>query len=120
MACSLPQSADSESETNLTHHSDTLLTKSPNLEKRSLPAFASGGLDPEAIRYALLLVLVSWLLVASAYSGAVSPASGITGLDFDVFYQAASRLNAGQLLYTSRISLPACTWGHTPIPHFWR
>lgn len=57
------------------------------------------GFDPAATRSALLLFLVSWLLVASAYSGAVSPASGITGLDFRLFYQAAGRLNAGQPLY---------------------
>lgn len=53
----------------------------------------------EATRNALLLILVSWLLVASAYRGAVSSTSGITGLDFASFYQAAERLNAGLPLY---------------------
>ncbi len=63
----------------------------------------SGGppdhLRPAVIRTVLLLFLVSWLLVSSAYSGAVSPTSGIAGLDFAVFYHAAARLNAGQPLY---------------------
>ena len=60
-------------------------------------------LRPAVIRTVLLLFLVSWLLVASAYSGAVSPTSGIAGLDFAVFYHAAARLNAGQPLYQSHL-----------------
>lgn len=52
----------------------------------------------------MLLLLVSWLLVSSAYSGAVSSTSGITGMDFSSFYTAAQRLNAGQPLYQPHLS----------------
>lgn len=65
---------------------------------------AKGGYAPAAIRNILLLLLVSWLLVASAYSGAVSPTSGIAGMDFASFYHASERLNAGQPLYQSHLN----------------
>lgn len=73
------------------------------------PQVRSGGppdhLRPAVIRTVLLLFLVSWLLVSSAYSGAISPTSGIAGLDFASFYHAAARLNAGQSLYQPDLAL---------------
>ena len=65
---------------------------------------AERGDAPEAIRNIFLLLLVSWLLVASAYSGAVSPTSGITGMDFAAFYHAGERMSAGQTLYQPHLS----------------
>lgn len=55
--------------------------------------------DPQAIRSGLFLLLLTWLLVAVTYGGAVSPESGIRGMDFNVFYQASVRLNHGAALY---------------------
>lgn len=47
----------------------------------------------------VLLGLLTWLLLAVTYSGAVNPASGITGMDFTAFYNAAGRLNQHAPLY---------------------
>lgn len=66
------------------------------------PAERGDALD--AIRNIFLLLLVSWLLVASAYSGAVSPTSGITGMDFAAFYHAGERMSAGQPLYQPHLN----------------
>jgi hypothetical protein len=55
--------------------------------------------DSAAARSVLLLALLTWLLLAVTYSGAVNPNSGIRGMDFNVFYQAATRLNHGAPLY---------------------
>lgn len=68
-------------------------------KNRVWSAIVRGRFDPAVARNVLLLLLVIWLLVSSAYSGAISHASGITGLDFASFYQAAGRLNAEQPLY---------------------
>jgi hypothetical protein len=54
---------------------------------------------PTGLRAILFLGLLAWLLIASAYHGAVSPTAGVTGVDFHVFYDAAGRLNHGQTLY---------------------
>lgn len=74
--------------------SAALLPKSAALLQESI-ALRSGAL----IRNGAFLALLVWLLVASAYHGAVSPAGGITGVDFHIFYDAASRLNHGLPLY---------------------
>ncbi|MGI4788827.1 MAG: glycosyltransferase family 87 protein [Janthinobacterium lividum] len=50
------------------------------------------------------MLLASWMLVGSAYSGAINPASGIAGLDFNSFYQAAERLNIEQPLYQPNLN----------------
>ena len=65
---------------------------------------STGVSAPASVRGILLLLLVSWLLVASAYSGAVSTTSGITGMDFASFYTAAQRLNAGHPLYQPHLN----------------
>ncbi len=57
------------------------------------------GQEAPALRSGLLLLLLAWLLLAVTYSGAVNPDSGIRGMDFNVFYQAATRLNHGAALY---------------------
>ena len=75
------------------------LIKNSNHRNESSEASGWSRFDPAMVRNLFLLLLVMWLLVASAYSGAVSSASGISGLDFNSFYQAAHRLNASQPLY---------------------
>lgn len=47
----------------------------------------------------LLLVLVAWLLLSNAYHMALAPSQGITGIDFQIYYDAASRLRHGEPLY---------------------
>lgn len=79
---------------------------------------AEGGrpaADPRALRSGLLLLLLAWLLLAVTYSGAVSPESGIRGMDFSVFYQAAIRLNQGAPLYQPGVPhvLP---YVYSPLP----
>ncbi len=48
---------------------------------------------------ALFLLLLVWLLTTAAYKGAVNVGTGITGIDFTIFYHAAQRLAAHQPLY---------------------
>jgi len=55
---------------------------------------------PVGWQKALLLLLVGWFLLSQAYNGATNPASAITGWDFRVFYDAATRLNNGEELYS--------------------
>lgn len=62
---------------------------------------------------ALLLVLVGWFLLTTAYHGAINPQSGVTGGDFKFFYQAAQRLNAGKPLYVHEAS--GATYVYTPL-----
>ena len=66
----------------------------------------------------VLLGLITWLLLAVTYSGAVNPASGITGMDFHVFYPAAVRLNAGGPLYQPNLplSMQHALYCYTPLP----
>ena len=67
---------------------------------------------------ALLLGLLIWQLLSVTYSGAINPASGITGMDFQVFYHAAVRLNHGGPLYQPDldISLQHALYCYTPLP----
>lgn len=71
--------------------------------------------DSAAARSVLLLALLTWLLLAVTYSGAVNPDSGIRGMDFSVFYQAAARLNHGEPLYQPGVPhvLP---YVYSPLP----
>ncbi len=77
-------------------------------------------LDPRAsaLGSIVLLALLAWLLLSVTYSGATSSASGITGMDFRVFYPAAVRLNQGQELYQPNldISLQHALYCYTPLP----
>ena len=71
-----------------------------------------------ALSSLVLLGLLAWLLLAVTYSGAVNPASGITGMDFKVFYPAAVRLNHGQPLYQPDlpVSMQHALYCYTPLP----
>ncbi|MGI4788963.1 MAG: glycosyltransferase family 87 protein [Janthinobacterium lividum] len=77
-------------------------------------------LDPKLAAYGsiILLGLLTWLLLSVTYSGAVSTSSGITGMDFKVFYPAAVRLNQGQPLYQPNLplSLQHALYCYTPLP----
>lgn len=77
-------------------------------------------LSPEAsaLPNFVLLGLLAWLLLAVTYSGAVNPASGITGMDFKVFYPAAVRLNQGGPLYQPNLPLAMqhALYCYTPLP----
>lgn len=53
-------------------------------------------------RVLLLLLLISWFLLASAYHSALNASPGLTGIDFQIYYNAASRLLHGQPLYLFR------------------
>ena len=48
----------------------------------------------------LFLGVLCWLLVATAYHGAINPNSGITGIDYFLYHRAAAWLNAGEKLYS--------------------
>ena len=74
--------------------------------------------DTAALSGIALLGLLAWLLLAVTYSGAVNPASGITGMDFKVFYPAAVRLNQGVPLYQPNLPLSAqhALYCYTPLP----
>lgn len=68
------------------------------------------------------LLLLCWLLVASAYHGALNPNSGITGIDFAIYYRAAGWLNAGEPLYypgvegkTGYMYTPLVAWALRPL-----
>jgi hypothetical protein len=70
----------------------------------------------------LLLLLLCWLLVASAYHGALNPDSGITGIDFDIYATAAGWLNAGEPLYYPGVEgkqgymyTPLVAWALRPL-----
>lgn len=68
----------------------------------------------------LLLVLLFWMLVASAYHGATNPNSQITGIDFAVYYTAAERLEKGESLYPESANYmyaPLVAWALQPIVH---
>ncbi len=88
---------------------------------RPLPKAASAMTDlhsnnaaphetPHAARssQALFLLLLLWLLTTAAYKGAVNVGTGITGIDFTIFYHAAQRLAAGMPLYQPHGELGAC------------
>ena len=105
------------------------MPKSPPMEPRRHAAGPNGRqesedapplLDPgtSALFSLVLLALLTWLLLAVTYSGAVNPASGITGMDFKVFYPAAVRMNQGQPLYQPNldISLQHALYCYTPLP----
>jgi hypothetical protein len=47
----------------------------------------------------LLLAILTRTLVISLYHGATAPDSGVAGIDFSVYYNAAHRLNCGLPLY---------------------
>ena len=53
-------------------------------------------------RSILLLFLLLWFLLASAYRSALAPSPGITGIDFQIYYDAATRLMHGEPLYIFR------------------
>lgn len=105
------------------------MPKSPLTEPRRQAAEPAGRQEPEDARRVLdpgasalyslvLLALLTWLLLAVTYSAAVSPASGITGMDFKVFYPAAVRMNLGQPLYQPDLplSLQHALYCYTPLP----
>ena len=71
-----------------------------------------------ALSSVILLALLAWLLLSVTYSGAISPTSGITGMDFKVFYPAAVRLNHGLPLYQPNLdkSLQHALYCYTPLP----
>lgn len=71
--------------------------------------------DPPALRNGLLLLLLAWLLLAVTYSGATSPDSGIRGMDFNVFYQAVTRLNHGAALYQPG-QMDILPYVYSPLP----
>jgi len=50
----------------------------------------------------LLLILIGWFLLSSAYSSALHTTPGVTGIDFRLYYDAASRLLHHQPLYQFR------------------
>lgn len=50
----------------------------------------------------LLLLLITWFLISTAYHAAIAPSPGITGCDFRIFFEAARRLNQGEPLYLFR------------------
>lgn len=60
---------------------------------------------------ALLLVLILWIMLSSAYHGMVE--SGVRGGDFKFFYAAAQRLNAHQPLYQDDPN--GATYVYTPL-----
>lgn len=66
----------------------------------------------------LLLCLLTWLPISVTDSGAINPSSGITGMEFKVFYPAAARLNQGRPLYQPNldISLQRALYCYTPLP----
>jgi len=70
-----------------------------------------------AVRSIILLSMLMWLLVSVTYSGAVSKSSGITGMDFKVFYHAALRVNQGLPVYEPDldISLQHALYCYTPL-----
>ncbi|MEI8233437.1 MAG: glycosyltransferase family 87 protein [Verrucomicrobiota bacterium] len=47
----------------------------------------------------LLLALIAWFLLASAYHSALAPSPGVTGIDFQIYYEASNRLARGEPLY---------------------
>ncbi len=68
------------------------------------------------------LLLLCWLLVASAYHGALNPNSGITGIDFAIYHRAAGWLNAGEPLYYPGVEgksgymyTPLVAWALRPL-----
>jgi hypothetical protein len=68
------------------------------------------------------LFLLCWLLVASAYHGALNPNSGITGIDFKIYLTAAGWLNAGEPLYYPGVEgkqgymyTPLVAWALRPL-----
>lgn len=67
----------------------------PNSDNAASPASPRAARSSEA----LFLLLLLWLLTTAAYKGAVSVGTGITGIDFTIFYHAAQRLASGQPLY---------------------
>jgi hypothetical protein len=61
----------------------------------------------------LLLLLIVWLLLSSAYRSALAPSPGITGVDFQLYYAAAGRLLHGEPLYVFQ---PAgATYVYSPV-----
>jgi len=71
---------------------------------------------------AFFLLLLCWLLVASAYHGALNPNSGLTGIDFAIYHRAAGWLNAGEPLYYPGVEgkngymyAPAVAWALRPL-----
>ena len=50
-------------------------------------------------RSVLMVVLLLWLLVSTTLHSALSPAPGVTGIDFKCFYLASERLAHGKPLY---------------------
>lgn len=74
----------------------TTNTPNPANTLEPLDARSSGVV---ALRGAIFLAMLAWLLVTSAYHAAVTPDGKVTGIDFGIFYHAAGRLNAGLPLY---------------------
>jgi len=74
--------------------------------------------DASVLPGIVLLGLLAWLLLSVTYSGAVNPASGITGMDFKVFYPAAVRLNQGGPLYQPNLplSMQHALYCYSPLP----
>ena len=92
----------------------------PELNRRGDARDSPVPLDPAASTLCsmILLGLLAWLLLSVTYSGAVSMASGITGMDFHAFYAAASRLNQGVPLYQPNlaVNLQHVLYCYTPLP----
>jgi hypothetical protein len=61
-------------------------------------ATATWGRYPQWFSWFVMAMLL-WVLLSANYRAAVTPASGMTGLDFRIFYKAAARLDHGQPLY---------------------
>lgn len=82
------------------------------------PESASLSSGASALPNFVLLGLLIWLLLAVTYSGAVNPASGITGMDFKSYYLAATRLNQGAPLYQPNLplSMQHELYCYTPLP----
>lgn len=59
---------------------------------------SDAGLVPK-VRSALFIGLLVWLLVITAYRGALNTGDLITGIDFEIFYDTAARWNHGLPLY---------------------
>ncbi len=84
------------------------------ISKKQGPLFS----DTAALSGLVLLGLLAWLLLSVTYSGAVNPASGITGMDFTSYYQAATRLNQGEPLYQPNLplSMQHELYCYSPLP----
>lgn len=61
----------------------------------------------------LLLFLIVWLLLSSAYRSALAPSPGVTGIDFRMYYDAAARVMHREPLYVYEPS--GATYVYSPV-----